>query len=61
MIHEKDVRVPMRDGVRIGLRIYRPDGSGPFPALFAISPYRYDNNEAPATPLFLWRETGPVG
>lgn len=60
MIHEKDVRVPMRDGVRIGLRIYRPDGSGPFPALFAISPYRYDNNEAPATPLFLWRETGPI-
>jgi len=60
MIEEKDVRVAMRDGVKIALRIYRPDGSGPFPALFAASPYRYDNNELPAQPMFLWRETGPV-
>ena len=28
MIEEKDVKVRMRDGVDIGLRIYRPDGSG---------------------------------
>ena len=60
MIEEKDVRVAMRDGVRIALRIYRPDGTGPYPALFAASPYRYDNNELPAFPLFLWRETGPI-
>jgi hypothetical protein len=60
VIHEKDVHVAMRDGVKIGLRIYRPDGTGTFPALFAASPYRYDNNETPATPLFLWRETGPI-
>src|SRR5579883_1726036 len=51
MIEEKDVRVAMRDGVKIALRIYRPDGSGPFPALFAASPYRYDNNELPAQPM----------
>jgi uncharacterized protein len=25
------------------------------------SPYRYDNNALPATPQFLWRETGPIG
>ena len=60
MIEEKDVRVAVRDGVRIALRIYRPDGAGPFPTLFAASPYRYDNNELPAYPLFLWRETGPI-
>ena len=41
-------------------RIYRPDGPGPFPTLFATSPYRYDNNELPAQPMFLWRETGPI-
>ena len=40
MIEEKDVHVRMRDGVDIGLRIYRPDGSGRYPALFAASPYR---------------------
>src|SRR5262249_20900804 len=25
------------------------------------SPYRYDNNTLPASPQFLWRETGPIG
>lgn len=60
MIEEKDVRVPVRDGARIGVRIYRPDGEGRVPALFAVSPYRYDNNELPAYPIFLWRETGPI-
>jgi putative CocE/NonD family hydrolase len=60
MIDDKDVRVTVRDGVRIGLRIYRPDGPGPFPALFAPAPYRYDNDGLPAYPMFLWRETGPI-
>ncbi len=60
MVHEKDVQITVRDGVKIAVRIYRPDGAGPFPALFAPSPYRYDNNELPAQPMFLWRETGPI-
>jgi uncharacterized protein len=60
VIEEKDVRVRMRDGIHVGVRIYRPEGSGPFPALFAVSPYRYDNNRLPAYPIFLWRETGPI-
>jgi predicted acyl esterase len=60
VIDEKDIMVPMSDGVRVALRIYRPAGAGPFPALYAASPYRYDNNELPATPQFLWRETGPI-
>lgn len=60
MIEEKDLQVTVRDGVKIGVRVYRPEGSGPFPALFATSPYRYDNNALPATPVFLWRETGPI-
>src|SRR5688572_5147236 len=60
MIEEKDVRVTVRDGAKMALRIYRPDAGGPFPALFASSPYRYDNNELPSLPTFLWRETGPI-
>ena len=60
MIEEKDIRIAVRDGTRIALRIYRPEGSGKFPALFAASPYRYDNNALPTTPVFLWRETGPI-
>lgn len=60
MIEEKDVKIRMRDGVELALRIYRPNGAGPFPTLFAASPYRYDNNLLPCSPVFLWRETGPI-
>ena len=60
MIDDKDVAVTVRDGIKIGLRIYRPDGDGPFPTLFAPAPYRYDNDALPAYPMFLWRETGPI-
>src|SRR3974390_1185247 len=54
------VKIIVRDGTSIGARVYRPEGSGPFPALFAASPYRFDNNALPASPQFLWRETGPI-
>jgi predicted acyl esterase len=57
---EKGVTVTMRDGVKLSLCVYRPDGPGPFPTLFAASPYQYEMDEVPAYPLFLWRETGPV-
>lgn len=60
MIEEKDVLIRVRDGIHMAARIYRPDGAGPYPTLFATSPYRYDNNTLPAQPMFLWRETGPI-
>ena len=60
MIQEKDVQITVRDGIKIAVRIYRPESSGMFHALFAVSPYRYDNDDMPATPVFLWRETGPI-
>jgi uncharacterized protein len=50
-----------RDGVGLAAAVYRPIGDGPFPVLFAASPYRFDNNGLPASPQFLWRETGPIG
>jgi predicted acyl esterase len=33
VIEEIDVRVPMRDGVRLSTNIYRPDAPGEFPVL----------------------------
>lgn len=36
---EKDVFVPMRDGIKLAVNIYRPDGRGKFPALFAMGGY----------------------
>lgn len=52
--------VRMSDGVEIVVRIRRPVGTEPVPALFAASPYRFDNDEVPETGIFLWRETGPI-
>ncbi len=57
---EKDVKVGMRDGVRISVCVYRPEGEGRAPVLFAASPYQHEFDGVPAFALFLWRETGPV-
>jgi predicted acyl esterase len=57
---ERDVKVTMRDGVRISLCVYRPQREGRVPALFAASPYQHEFDSLPAFPLFLWRETGPI-
>ncbi len=55
------VSIRMSDGVDVSVRIYRPDGEGPFPTLFAASPYRYDNDDVPETSVFFWHEVGPIG
>ena len=36
---QRDVMVPMRDGKRLAVDIYRPDTKGRFPALLAIAPH----------------------
>ena len=36
---EKDVFIPMHDGVRLAADIYHPDDKGKFPALLAYGPY----------------------
>ncbi len=36
---ERDVYIPMRDGVRISADIYRPEGDGPFPVVLNRTPY----------------------
>ena len=52
--------VTVRDGVSIAVALYLPASGGPFPALLAASPYRFDNNVLPPSSQFLWRETGPI-
>lgn len=39
IIEEIDVRVPMRDGVRLSTNIYRPGAPGQYPVLLMRSPY----------------------
>ena len=53
------VEIPVHDGVKIAAALYLPRGQA-LSALLAASPYRFDNNVAPAMPIFLWRETGPI-
>ena len=36
---QKDVPIPMRDGVPLGGDVYLPPGQGPFPVLLTITPY----------------------
>jgi hypothetical protein len=57
----REVKIRVHDGVEIAVALYMPEGGGPFPVVLGASPYRYDNNALPATPQFLWRETGPIG
>ena len=59
-IIDETFQVKVRDGTEIGVRVYRPQDAARVPALFAASPYRFDNNSLPASPQFLWRETGPI-
>src|ERR1700730_16408375 len=56
----REVKIRVHDGVEIAVALYMPAGEGPFPVVLAPSPYRSDNNTLPATPQFLWRETGPI-
>jgi uncharacterized protein len=55
------ISITMSDGVKIAAALFLPPGKERFPTLLAASPYRFDNDMAPAIPLFLWRETGPIG
>jgi predicted acyl esterase len=54
------VSIAMRDGVSLCAALFLPKQPGRYPTLFAASPYRFDNDYAPAYPMYLWRETGPV-
>ncbi len=42
MIEERDLRIRMRDGVRLAIDVYRPDGQGPFPVLYAAALHNKD-------------------
>lgn len=39
---EKDVKVPLRDGVHVAINIYRPEGPGRYPVVMCAHPYSKD-------------------
>ncbi len=50
---EKNILIPMRDGIRLAADVYRPDSRGKFPGLLSISPYGKDVQKlkSPSGPL----------
>lgn len=40
---DRNVLVPMRDGVRLAADVYLPNGNGPWPVLLSRTPYNKDN------------------
>jgi uncharacterized protein len=42
MIEQRDLRIRMRDGIRLAVDVYRPDGQGPFPVLYAAALHNKD-------------------
>jgi putative CocE/NonD family hydrolase len=42
MIEQRDIRIAMRDGTRLALDVYRPDGPGRFPVLYAAALHNKD-------------------
>ena len=58
VIEELDVKVTMRDGIRLSTNIYRPDAEGKFPALLTRTPY--GNGGANNSGGHYWAERGYV-
>ena len=57
MIIEKDIEIPMRDGVRLKADVFRPKGGGRFPAIMNIGSYQKDKHWVP--PLDLEEKDNP--
>jgi predicted acyl esterase len=51
MIVERDVFVTARDGERLAVDVFRPDGDGRYPALLAMSAYGKGKQTLPIPPL----------
>ncbi len=67
VVPERDVAVPMRDGVLLRVNVYRPPAGGPFPVIVSAHPYGKDKLPAlrGRRPRFsaqyrIMRQAGPV-
>lgn len=63
VIIERGLRIPVADGIELEADVYRPNADGPFPVLFAPSPYSLEAQTAPMMPVGFtypraWLEAG---
>ena len=56
---DRDVMVPMRDGVHLCVDVYRPDAQGKFPALLAFAPHNKDLQTPEASEALVPSLPGP--
>ena len=57
LVLERNVRVPMRDGVHLSADIYRPRADGRHPTLLVASAYPKRLDYLPSNPAYRFRET----
>lgn len=57
LVLERNVRITMRDGVRLAADVYRPRKDGKHPVLLLFSAYPKKLDHLPSNPAFRFRET----
>jgi len=59
---ERDVKIPMSDGIKIDCDIFRPDAGEKFPAILGVHPFDKPSQSAPTMPQgllpFEWLHRG---
>jgi predicted acyl esterase len=67
LVIDKDVEIPLRDGVRLRADVFRPKSAGKYPALINIGAYQKDkvwvpppDLEEPANPYMNWETVNPL-
>ena len=55
MEEERDIMVPMRDGIHLAVNVFRPDTEGKFPALLALGAYGKELQECLIPPQSLYK------
>ena len=50
MIYERNVEIPVRDGIALRANVYRPVAAGNYPVLMSLGPYGKDRNLADRAP-----------
>jgi uncharacterized protein len=59
IVEERDVSIPMSDGVTIDCDIFRPDGKGKFPAILGVQCYDKRCQTAPMMPSAMTFKNAP--
>jgi predicted acyl esterase len=59
-VTERDVRIPMRDGVRLNCSIWRPDSNEKFPAILGFHCYHAEGQTGRSSPRRFRRPSGAI-